>query len=698
MNAHIDSMLNSGYHETTMVDEDIGRDATDGSDILKSLATSLNLGKHYGSRREFDLRYKFREARESQRKMVTGDEIHECGPRGEGFRTSSAKTSYFKTCDKLVVLCTMYDSQRPNSFSLSEVPGKPTHYKLKLITHGLSRRHPIYNVCIQEDDRKWYLSHQLLRTTSSEELGLSAKGNVADPITGAGDGQLVLCIQCSTWPPASFSMVQRLSRSDWPNKEVKDKMVRKGCFVVPSDDDQDGEAVFMLSFAVPERELIRSLNQTQINVYGYWLTILEQKMPDSLKAVFNETVVKHCLFWVIQDYPPDLWVEVNVARCMDLVLKKFFDVTRNRSCPNFFVKRYDMFMTMTPNLQVNLLNFLHTIQEAGQDYFLELEPFCQRAEQFHNLQQSFAEMCVKDLEEERRLDFAFFQEVFHTCFEIRRLFQYAVKTSMPFNLEVFETIIRNLEERSSPLLDDNIKTVLKGYWSLLMACHMCRNIPNVVGKRPADITRVEDMLKEGLHADMSSAKLKTATLYLHVGKVKDAVKIINDLVTDARADHVIDLERRCKLSGWIENQRIDQAYEQSACDKGLSRAEKVARFMALPYTITSDEEVIVPEVIQYELAVNDGHVTSNFRLYCYLLLIICKHRLGEEVNQLIETLRQLVTESRDHESVHMYYNWLGYCLMLVQSVPEAQQCFHESINIKPSGNAAEKHLEAFSKK
>ncbi|XP_021379200.1 uncharacterized protein LOC110466774 isoform X2 [Mizuhopecten yessoensis] len=689
-------MFTAGYHDSTMHDDQIERDVNDGSNLLLPLAISLNLGKHYGSRRELDLRYKFREARESQRKMVAGDEIHECGPRGEGFRTTHSKASYFKTCDKLVVLCTMYDSQRsPNSFSLSEVPGKATHYTLKLITYGLSRNQPIYDLCIQKDGN-WYLSHQRLKNANSEELALSARDTIAGPNFGADDGPLVPCLPCSTWPPASFSMVQRPRRSGWPAQEVMDRMVRKGCFVVPSDDDNDEETVFMLSFAVPERELVKSFNQTQMNVYGYWLSIIDQKVPASLKTVFNETVVKHCLFWLLQEYPLDTWMEVNVTRCMELLLGKFLDVTRNRSCPNFFVKRYDLFMAMTPVLLANLLNFLNDIEQAGRSYFLQLVPFCQRAEDFRNLQQSFAMMCVTDVEEERRLDFAFFQEVLHTYYEMRRLFQHATETSKPFDLDMFNTIIVNLLERSSPLLDDNIKAVLKAYLSLQMACHLCRDIPNVGNSRQTEIARIEDLLKEGLNADMSSAKLKMATLYLHLEKPERSVEILQDL--DATGSHVINLTRRCKSSIWIEINANDRDYEQTVCNKGFSRAEKVTRFMALPFDITKDEQVVVPEVIQYELAEvsgsKDGRITSNFTLYYHLLLIISKHKLGEDVHQTIQEFKKLVEESSDEGVLYMYYNWLGYCLKLVKRISEAKHYFEESLKIKHSENAAMKQLDA----
>ncbi|XP_033755654.1 uncharacterized protein LOC117338408 isoform X2 [Pecten maximus] len=687
-------MLPRGYHDSTMSEQEIGRDESDGTDILLPLAISLNLGKTFGSRREFDLRNKLREARESQRKMVEGVEVHECGPGGEGFRTTFSKTSYIRTCQKLMVLCTMYDSQRPNSFSLSEVPGKATHNRLKLVTYGLSRHHPVYSLCIQEGDN-WYMSHKRLLHVNDQELGLFPGGTVAGAINGVGDGPLVPCLPCSTWPPASFSMVQRPRRSGWPSQEVVDRMVRKGCYVIPSDDDKDGETVFMLSFAVPERELVRSLNQTQINIYGYWLTIIDQKLPSSLKSVLNETVVKHCLFWLVQDYPQDTWVEVNVIRCMSLVLKKLMDVTRNRSCPNFFVKRYDMFMNMTATDQSNLLNFLQTIDQTGYKYFLELEPFSQQEPQFRNIQHSFPQMCITDHEEERRLDFAFFQEVHHTYFEMRRLFEHAVKTSKPFKLDVFSAILLNLEKRSSPLLDDNIKRVLKAYLSLLMACHQCRYIPNVGDKRSADIVCIEDLLKEGTNADMSSAKLKMATLYLYLEKPNESVEIISDLI--AKANHVIDLDRRRHSSVWIENHENDRAYELSACDKGFSRAEKVSEFMALPLDITGDEHVIVPDVIQNELVVGGGRITCNCFLYSYLLLIICKHKLGEKIDQLVETFSTLVKESRDDSNVqYVYYNWLGYCLMLAKKFPEAQQCFEESLKIKDTDNAAVKLLEMLS--
>lgn len=686
-----DSRMSSGEIGEGHEENGQGRDVNDGTNIIVPLAISLILGKEFGSRREFDLRYKFREARENQRKLIEGTEIQECGPGGEGFRTKFGRTIYFKTLEKLVVLSTMYDSQRPNSFSLSEVTGRAIYYRLKLLTYGLPRKMPIFSVCKQEGE-DWFLSHQLLLQGNNEELGLIPGDTVAGIQNGADGESLVMCLPCSTWPPTSFSMVQRPRRSGWPPQDIINKMVRKGCFVVPSDDVQDNEMVFMLSFAVPEMELMRSLNQTQINIYGYWLTILEQKVPQSLKPYLTDTVVKHCLFWILQDYPQDTWIELNVTRCMKLLLAKLIEVTRNRSCPNFFVKRYDLFMNMTPIYQVNLLNFLQTIEQTGNEYFLRLEPFCQHADHFHDIASSFPQMCIRDHEEERRLDFAFFQEVFHTYIEMRRLFEHAVKSSTPFDLDVFKIILQKLDERSSPLLDENIKRVLKAYLSLLMACHQCKYITNVGDKRSTDIDRIKELLKEGQNADVSSAKLKKATLCLFQEEPQECIAIIEEL-TDS-AGHVIDLDTRWSPSGWKENHQNDRAYELSACNKALSRAEKSCKFMALPLDITWNEFHIVPDVIQRELeAVRMGRITCNPFVYSRLLRIFSKHKLGENIENLVKEFSQLVEKYIGITNVpHVYYNWLGYCLKLVGNIPEARQCFEKSLNIKGSDNAAEKHL------
>lgn len=286
--------------------------------------------------------------------------------------------------------------------------------------------------------------------------------------------------------------------------------------------------------------------------------------------------------------------------------------------------------------------------------------------------------------------------------ELRRLFDQLIKTSKPGTTTVF-SFIRNIRDRSSPVLYEDIKPMMTSYLSLLMGCHLQKALPGLKQNRQRFIyiTLIESLLREGSMADMATAKLKMATLYLYLEQSDKCLKVIESIKHNS-ADHmVINMARRYTSEGLVEDLANDKAYEAIVCGKGFSLLDKMSLYVASSKTeFTKEEYATSPTAIQYEMSVVFGQKDSRFEVdslvYGEFLAVVCNHGLGsvDDMDVSLGLLRQLVKHSpRDAVNIHVYHNLLGHCYVLANKIKEALLCFAVSLRLRETDNAALKHLK-----
>ena len=115
-------------------------------------------------------------------------------------------------------------------------------------------------------------------------------------------------------------------------------MLRNGSHVIHYG-TEGHDTYFTLNFGLAERELVDSLTQIPVSLYGIWLLFRHELFEPEVKEVMTPQVFKHCLFWIMETHPPRTFGEDNITHSFSLLLQKIQDVVTNRICPNYFSNR-----------------------------------------------------------------------------------------------------------------------------------------------------------------------------------------------------------------------------------------------------------------------------------------------------------------------------------------------------------------------
>lgn len=112
-----------------------------------------------------------------------------------------------------------------------------------------------------------------------------------------------------------------------------------------------------LSFSLAEKEFVYSFNNTQFLVYGIFkLLNLEVFSQDStVKDCICSYFLKTVLFWTIKETPSDYWKPERLVLCVDICFQRLIEWTRNGFCPNYFVRKNNMFMGKIEEWQLDYI-------------------------------------------------------------------------------------------------------------------------------------------------------------------------------------------------------------------------------------------------------------------------------------------------------------------------------------------------------
>ncbi|XP_065944369.1 cyclic GMP-AMP synthase-like receptor 2 [Magallana gigas] len=156
------------------------------------------------------------------------------------------------------------------------------------------------------------------------------------------------CFVSDFWPPSASSWIDRCY--SWPNPEVVDDIVRKGCHFVaighPFGSHKNEE--WRISFSRAEYKLVYSMNHCQFLTYGllklFLKEVVNQKSDETNKLLCSYHI-KTTVFWTIRQNTLPNWCPQNLLTgfwvCFKLLLKWVYKGV----CPNFFIPQNNLFLT-----------------------------------------------------------------------------------------------------------------------------------------------------------------------------------------------------------------------------------------------------------------------------------------------------------------------------------------------------------------
>ncbi|XP_033755712.1 uncharacterized protein LOC117338468 [Pecten maximus] len=185
------------------------------------------------------------------------------------------------------------------------------------------------------------------------------------------DMDFVRALKCTSWPSEANEWLSRHRLYNWPNTCLRDQIVQGGCHLVPVGDKTSADTFLQwrISFATAERKLIHSLSHVQFQVYCLLKYLLKQ-ISGKLKQIYGDTdilssyIIKTTILHAVENTPLSLWEEKNTFLCFMLCLDILATWVKSGYCPNYFIKRNNMFLgKVHGEHQQNLLRLLVELRD-----------------------------------------------------------------------------------------------------------------------------------------------------------------------------------------------------------------------------------------------------------------------------------------------------------------------------------------------
>ncbi|XP_045156672.2 uncharacterized protein LOC123523104 [Mercenaria mercenaria] len=150
---------------------------------------------------------------------------------------------------------------------------------------------------------------------------------------------LVPAFHCKTWPLQARPWLNLQGAGQWPSDDIKRYCSNTGCFVVGvgSKQSENEELELRISTSLAERCLMFNLNITQIRCYVLMKMVLKTYIKPHYEGTISSFMCKTVLFKLIANTQSSFWREKNLLVCLSFCLFVLYTSTLNENCPHFII-------------------------------------------------------------------------------------------------------------------------------------------------------------------------------------------------------------------------------------------------------------------------------------------------------------------------------------------------------------------------
>lgn len=200
------------------------------------------------------------------------------------------------------------------------------------------------------------------------------------------------------WPPEGLIFCLRQRKSGWPSQSLNREAVDAGCHVVPKGHQEHFRGhnpshfkffgtrrlrpdTFRISFSAAEKVLAKSMTQPQKKCFLLLKVLLRQGVAIQNKQILQASgdkekaqglneisgfLLKHVMFWAIEEIDLAEWRFNNLFCCMMKVLKKFESYLQEAIIPHyFFGKQKNILKDISDKeyFKFTIEKYLHIVRE-----------------------------------------------------------------------------------------------------------------------------------------------------------------------------------------------------------------------------------------------------------------------------------------------------------------------------------------------
>ncbi|XP_052785876.1 uncharacterized protein LOC128221341 isoform X2 [Mya arenaria] len=600
-----------------------------------------------------------------------------------------------------------WEAGMKNFLMVKEESTPPQHYWLQWIRHDSPEpvRYNGQENCLPHIDGRAFVSNKLWH-----DLGKRVYGNdfrcSGPSMSNCEEWDFVQAYKCKVLPPEVDQWFHRPRRGHWPTPEMMQAARECSCFLVPDGhfESLNENIEWRLSPSQIERILVFSFTTVQLKCYVV-LKMIKKYIMEQYLSHHSKLTSFHCktvMFFTIERISPEKWREDRLIRCIGYCLQTLEFFLMRGHCPHYIIPEVNLFEgKITRRYQLLLLGKLKENVNNNLMILYDL--------QYDSLGQRFRSP-TSDMFETRSTIFRKINNVLAVdLIQMNNMYlQVANNELNPEQFLRFFTVLSIIPENNYVIhiltrYERRAISVLKPLiYSFLASVTSSFNI-----QHDLQLTQeIFQLYERSLDTDVTSSRLKLASMLYCRGYLRRAVDVLNDV--ERRYDDNVHAVCVCgrKVLG---NEPPDVFSERAINDWNY---ETVIRKVALCVRFTRFEAFCVPPILLYEMnrAVNNDVQFRNganrqwmnmavvdSRPYLFYLQYITFGKLGLRHRQ-VQAHRDLINCFRNQDMIKTMHhpetacNLLGHCWEMEENLAEALKLYRISFRFYPRNNAANWHI------
>jgi len=223
------------------------------------------------------------------------------------------------------------------------------HYMLQMFRPDLPLpvTHSNFPFCVTDEHGRVFLSNRIVIDAAALSFGCHHRRQ--GPSNSASeDFDFVYAFRCNVLPPEILSWFNRPRPVNWIPPDVMEAARRCPCFLVPDGHhaSEKKDIEWRITPNLIERLLMFSLNIIQVQCLVMLKMIKKQELVKNIRHERCKITTFHfktVLFFTLERTPPEMWTKPRLLECIVKCLETLKDFLSRGECPHYIVERIDLF-------------------------------------------------------------------------------------------------------------------------------------------------------------------------------------------------------------------------------------------------------------------------------------------------------------------------------------------------------------------
>ncbi|XP_060578810.1 uncharacterized protein LOC132735823 [Ruditapes philippinarum] len=519
---------------------------------------------------------------------------------------------------------------------------------------------------------------------------------------GNCDRDMVWAAPCKSWPQSASGWLDRQGFGRWPTQEMRRYAASTGCFVVPTGSkvSEYPELEWRISTSLTERCIMFNLNITQIRCYVLLKMILKSFLNPqdeiNISSFMCKTVLLHC----IENTESQIWKDNNLYTCLTYCLLELHSCVQNDCCSHYIITENNLmagqFTAETKHeLSKNICDFIQNDRQRLLS--IDIDDFVHRLQVKLNRVPHGVYYFHSSLEiYETVMTWAYISIVTEISVQHQLFLKHlhnknirTIKLSVG-KLMAFNDNGNRLEHAAFKLLAPFLFTT---YGSILAS--------SSIGENNQVPSQALVWLSAGLNSDISSSRLKLASVFYSTGDMEKAELILRHTEQQYYSNPVLPI---CNC--WYKTSTATAEFERICNEQSENCIKHITAFCV---RFIQEEINCVPHELQYEMFRStqddmihrhrtndcwmDWAVVDSLPLLFFLQYKIYRHlQRHQDQQQALCKLIRIIETDKNLKHRETALNILGQCMEQENRPQVALKCYMLSLQQRARNNVANFHI------